>query len=107
MEQTARENTQHDREGQKKSNSSAKPDNKKNKKINKNSFGVDGKDAIVFSISTKYDDGTLYQILGELSLDKSTGNGDIIHVGRDGENEREFQVQKSRCQYKYTCEKRF
>lgn len=107
MEQTARKNTQRDRERQKKSDSSAKPDNKKNKKIRKNLFGVNGKDSIASSIYTRYDDGTLHQILGEFALDKSTGNGDIIKVGGDGEDGREYQVQKSRCQYKYAGGKRF
>lgn len=44
---------------------------------------------------TESDDGDS-TLLGEFKLDKSTTSGDVIMIG-----EKEFQVQKARCQYKY------
>jgi hypothetical protein len=47
-------------------------------------------------------DGSLEQVLGEFTLDKSTHSGDIIAVG-----DMEYEVQVARCQYKYAGGKRF
>jgi len=98
MERTARKNTKHDRDAK-----------KKKKTMRKNLIGMDGKDAISSSIYTRHEDGKLQKVLGEFTLDKSTNNGDIIQVGggSDGDEPREYQVQKSRCQYKYAGGKRF
>jgi len=96
MERNARENTKRDRERK-----------KKKKTIRKNLIGMEGKDAISSSIYTRHEDGKLQKVLGEFTLDKSTNNGDIIRVGGDGDEGREYQVQKSRCQYKYAGGKRF
>ena len=41
-------------------------------------------------------------LLGEFKLDKSTNCGDVIMIG-----EREYLVQKARCQYKYAGGKQF
>ena len=41
-------------------------------------------------------------LLGEFKLDKSTTSGDIIVIG-----DREFRVEKARCQYKYAGGQRF
>jgi hypothetical protein len=51
---------------------------------------------IAASIFSKDPNGDLRQILGEFQLDKQTTNGDILQVG-----DKQFQVQKARCQYKY------
>jgi hypothetical protein len=51
---------------------------------------------IAASIFSKDTNGDLHQILGEFQLDKQTTNGDILQVG-----DKQFQVQKARCQYKY------
>jgi len=105
MERTARKNTKHDREKRKESGDAKK----KNKTTRKNLIGMAGKDAISSSIYTRHEDGKLQKVLGEFTLDKSTNNGDIIQVGggSDGDEPREYQVQKSRCQYKYAGGKRF
>lgn len=112
MERTARKNTRSDRERRTKTDSKTKKisgggdNDKKKKTIRKNLIGKNGKDAISSSIYTRHEDGGLQQVLGEFTLDKSTNNGDIIQVG-DGDNLREYQVQTSRCQYKYAGGKRF
>ena len=72
------------------------------RKIRKNLVGMDGKDGIAASVRLRQSDGTLHKILGEFQLDKNTNCGDLIEVG-----EREFEVQKARCQYKYAGGKRF
>jgi len=72
-------------------------------KRRQNLVGMDGKDSISSSIYTRGDDGSMHKVVGEFSLDKSTNCGDIIEVG-DGT---EYQVQKSRCQYKYAGGQRF
>lgn len=41
-------------------------------------------------------------LLGEFKLDKSTTSGDVIMIG-----DKEFQVQRATCQYKYAGGKRF
>ncbi len=41
-------------------------------------------------------------LLGEFQLDKSTTSGDVIYIGQ-----REYQVQRARCQYKYAGGQRF
>jgi hypothetical protein len=41
-------------------------------------------------------------LLGEFQLDKSTTSGDVIVVG-----DREYRVEKARCQYKYAGGRRF
>ena len=41
-------------------------------------------------------------VLGEFELDKSTTSGDVIVLG-----EKEYRVEKARCQYKYAGGKRF
>lgn len=107
MERTARKNTKRDRERRKEMDS--KDTKKKKKTIRKNLIGMNGKDAISSSIYARTDDGTLQQVLGEFTLDKSTNNGDIIKVGggSDGDEGKEYQVQKSRCQYKYAGGKKF
>jgi len=96
MERTARKNTKRDRKRQDKIEDKTK-NNGDNIKKKRNLIGMNGKDSISSSIYTRYDDGTLHQILGEFALDKSTSNGDIIETAGN-----EYQVQKSRCQYKYT-----
>ncbi|KAL3910365.1 MAG: hypothetical protein SGILL_007719, partial [Bacillariaceae sp.] len=54
-------------------------------------------------ITNKKKDGVdTSTVLGEFQLDKSTTSGDIIVVG-----DREYQVQKARCQYKYAGGQRF
>lgn len=97
MERTARKNTKVDR---KRSNELERKKNggKKKKKVaRRNLVGMNGKDSISSSIYKRRDDGTLHQILGEFALDKSTNNGDIIETAG-----KEYLVQKSRCQYKYS-----
>lgn len=112
MERTARKNTRRDREQRKKTDDRTKKipgggDNGgKKKTVRKNLMGMSEKDAISSSIYTRHEDGGLQQIIGEFTLDKSTNNGDIIQVG-DGDNMKEYQVQTSRCQYKYAGGKRF
>lgn len=57
---------------------------------------------IAASIYTEDDHGSLEKILGEFSLDKNTNCGDVLEVG-----DKEYEVQKARCQYKYAGGKRF
>jgi len=54
------------------------------------------------SIYAEDNDGSLQKILGEFSLDKNTNCGDLLEVG-----DKEYEVQKARCQYKYAGGKRF
>lgn len=99
MQKNARMNTEQLAKGSK---------SKKNKKDGgsyrrHNLVGMDGVDSIASSIYKRKKDGSLDQILGEFKLDKSTNCGDIVDVG-DGV---EYQVQKTRCQYKYVGGKKF
>lgn len=74
-------------------------------KARKNLVGMDvpgSKDGISSSIYSRASDGSLHRVLGEFTLDKNTNCGDLIEVG-----DREFEVQKARCQYKYAGGKRF
>lgn len=99
MERKARKNTKRDRKRRDEIESKTKNngDNKKMKRATrKNLAGISGKDSISSSIYTRHEDGTLHQVLGEFSLDKSTSNGDIIETAGN-----EYQVQKSSFQYKY------
>jgi hypothetical protein len=57
---------------------------------------------IAASIYAQDEDGSLQRILGEFSLDKHTNCGDLLEVGN-----KEYEVQKARCQYKYAGGKRF
>lgn len=52
--------------------------------------------------SNKKDGIDTSTVLGEFQLDKSTTSGDIIVIG-----DREYQVQKARCQYRYAGGQRF
>jgi hypothetical protein len=52
--------------------------------------------------SNKKDGIDTSTVLGEFQLDKSTTSGDIVLIG-----DREYQVQKARCQYKYAGGQRF
>lgn len=56
-------------------------------------------DSRLYTTNKKGDTSTL---LGEFKLDKSTTSGDVIVIG-----EKEFEVQKARCQYKYAGGQRF
>jgi hypothetical protein len=56
-------------------------------------------DSRLYTTSKKGDSSTL---LGEFKLDKSTTSGDVIVIG-----EKEFEVQKASCQYKYAGGRRF
>jgi len=73
------------------------------RKKRKNLVGMDGKDSISSSIYSRDAEGSMHKIVGEFALDKSTNCGDIIEIG-DGT---EYQVQKSRCQYKYAGGQKF
>jgi len=86
-----------------KSKTSKNGKNSDGNKKRQNLVGMDGRDSITSSIYTRGDDGDMHKVVGEFALDKSTNCGDIIEVG-DGT---EYQVQKSRCQYKYAGGKRF
>eukprot|EP00531_Pseudo-nitzschia_arenysensis_P005309 CAMPEP_0116153528 /NCGR_PEP_ID=MMETSP0329-20121206/21295_1 /TAXON_ID=697910 /ORGANISM="Pseudo-nitzschia arenysensis, Strain B593" /LENGTH=272 /DNA_ID=CAMNT_0003650447 /DNA_START=70 /DNA_END=888 /DNA_ORIENTATION=+ len=91
---------------------SAKRDAKKNKKgkTNRKNNSDDSKDStapsrLVQRRSKKKsgeDDKSMMTVLGEFELDKSTTSGDIIVLG-----EKEYRVEKARCQYKYAGGKRF
>jgi len=61
-----------------------------------------GSSFITASLLNKLDDGSLEKIVGEFHLDKNTNCGDIIEVG-----EKDFEVVKARCQYKYAGGQRF
>uniref|UniRef100_A0A7S2A706 Uncharacterized protein n=1 Tax=Trieres chinensis TaxID=1514140 RepID=A0A7S2A706_TRICV len=97
MKKEARKNT-------KKAQKQNEGDGKKMKKSNvrTNLVGNTRRDGIASSIYSRKSDGSLHRVLGEFSLDKNTNCGDLIEVG-----EREFEVQKARCQYKYAGGKRF
>uniref|UniRef100_A0A7R9WCK7 Calmodulin n=2 Tax=Pseudictyota dubia TaxID=2749911 RepID=A0A7R9WCK7_9STRA len=73
--------------------------------VRKNLVGMNApgtKDGIASSVYSRKADGSLHRVLGEFKLDKNTNCGDLIEVG-----DREFEVQKARCQYKYAGGKRF
>jgi hypothetical protein len=57
---------------------------------------------IAASIYSQKKDGSLEKVLGEFSLDKNTNCGDLVEVG-----DKEYEVQKARCQYKYAGGQRF
>merc|ERR1740129_640580 len=58
---------------------------------------------VAASLLNKMDDGSIENIfVGEFYLDKNTNCGDIIEVG-----EKDFEVVKARCQYKYAGGQRF
>lgn len=57
---------------------------------------------IAASIYAEDEVGAMQRILGEFSLDKHTNCGDLLEVGN-----KEYEVQKARCQYKYAGGKRF
>ena len=82
----------------------------KNKKVDtsrNNLVGMDGvNDGIASSINVRKKDGSLHKVLGQYTLDKSTNCGDLIEI-TVGNECREFEVVKSRCQYKYAGGKRF
>lgn len=74
-------------------------------KARKNLVGMDtpgSKDGIASSIYSRAGDGSLHRVLGEFKLDKNTNCGDLLEV-----EDREFEVQKARCQYKYVGGRRF
>ena len=77
----------------------ARKNTEKNKKTPKRTDLLGG---IAASIYAETNDGSLEKILGEFSLDKNTNCGDLLEVG-----EKEYEVQKARCQYKYAGGKRF
>mmetsp|Transcript_51175 Transcript_51175/g.55424 ORF Transcript_51175/g.55424 Transcript_51175/m.55424 type:complete len:138 (-) Transcript_51175:39-452(-) len=54
------------------------------------------------NIDSNNNDDDLTTVIGEFQLDKSTTSGDVIVLG-----EKEYQVQKARCQYKYAGGQRF
>jgi hypothetical protein len=54
------------------------------------------------TIQAEDDHGSLQKILGQFSLDKNTNCGDLLEVG-----DKEYEVMKARCQYKYAGGKRF
>ena len=90
MMRKARKNTIRDKKKQKKKNMK---NSGEKKKVRRNLIGMDGKDSIASSIYTRHNDGTLHQVIGEFTLDKSTNCGDIIQVGDNG---KEYEVQKSK-----------
>lgn len=72
-----------------------------------NLVGMDGvKDGIASSINVREKDGSLHKVLGQYTLDKSTNCGDLIEI-TVGDECREFEVMRTRCQYKYAGGKRF
>merc|ERR1712174_143919 len=82
----------------------AQKNNKRNREKTKKVFRrndlVGG--GIAASMYTKQNDGSLEKIIGQFHLDKNTNCGDIVEVG-----ERDFEVLKARCQYKYAGGKTF
>lgn len=97
MKRDARKNSKVDQEKKK----------QKMKKVPKyNLMGMDDKDGITSSIFAREKDGSLNKVLGSFSLDKSTNCGDLIEITVDKELI-EFEVTRSRCQYKYAGGKRF
>eukprot|EP00594_Rhizosolenia_setigera_P016383 CAMPEP_0178961860 /NCGR_PEP_ID=MMETSP0789-20121207/13986_1 /TAXON_ID=3005 /ORGANISM="Rhizosolenia setigera, Strain CCMP 1694" /LENGTH=289 /DNA_ID=CAMNT_0020645831 /DNA_START=39 /DNA_END=908 /DNA_ORIENTATION=+ len=87
---------------------------KKNKNKGKNTRDFDEKQQqakkknrasginIKASLFKRNEDGTNDKILGEFELDKSTNCGDLLEVG-----DREYEVMKARCQYKYAGGQKF
>ena len=68
--------------------------------------GVDKSDGIASSIKVQQDDGSFHKILGSYQLDKTTNCGDLIEI-TVGNECREFEVMKARCQYKYAGGRKF
>ena len=56
----------------------------------------------VFTNNSNNDDNDMYPLLGEFQLDKSTTCGDVIVVA-----DQQYQVLKTKCQYKYTGGQQF
>ena len=68
--------------------------------------GVDNSDGIASSIKIQQNDGSFNKILGSYQLDKTTNCGDLIEI-TVGNECREFEVMKARCQYKYAGGRKF
>ena len=68
--------------------------------------GVSNSDGIASSIKVQQDDGSFHKILGSYQLDKTTNCGDLIEI-TVGNECREFEVMKARCQYKYAGGRKF
>ena len=68
--------------------------------------GVDKSDGIASSIKIQQNDGSFNKILGSYQLDKTTNCGDLIEI-TVGNECREFEVMKARCQYKYAGGRKF
>lgn len=47
-------------------------------------------------------DGSFAKVLGKFKLDKSTTSGDLLEIG-----DRNFEVTRARCQYKYAGGSKF
>mmetsp|Transcript_37106 Transcript_37106/g.111157 ORF Transcript_37106/g.111157 Transcript_37106/m.111157 type:complete len:249 (-) Transcript_37106:265-1011(-) len=93
------------KEARKNTKKAAKKKGSGNGKTRKNLLGMSApgtKDGIASSIYSRKTDGSLHRVLGEFKLDKNTNCGDLIEV-----EDREFEVQKARCQYKYAGGQRF
>jgi len=68
--------------------------------------GVDKSDGIASSIKVQQNDGTFHKVLGSYQLDKTTNCGDLIEI-TVGDECREYEVMKARCQYKYAGGRKF
>eukprot|EP00560_Eucampia_antarctica_P001985 CAMPEP_0197835590 /NCGR_PEP_ID=MMETSP1437-20131217/26312_1 /TAXON_ID=49252 ORGANISM="Eucampia antarctica, Strain CCMP1452" /NCGR_SAMPLE_ID=MMETSP1437 /ASSEMBLY_ACC=CAM_ASM_001096 /LENGTH=294 /DNA_ID=CAMNT_0043441155 /DNA_START=103 /DNA_END=987 /DNA_ORIENTATION=+ len=102
MRQEARVNSKKEAEQKEKKKTSYNSKNSSKKKKRTNLVGIDGKDSIAASVRLRQTDGSFHKILGEFELDKNTNCGDLLEVGN-----REFEVQKAHCQYRYAGGKRF
>jgi len=59
-------------------------------------------EGIAASVYQRNGDGSMDKVLGEFHLDKSTNCGDKLEVG-----DKEYQVLRAKCQYKYAGGQRF
>lgn len=87
IKQEAKQNTKNHKE------KLSKPKKKKGNRI---------EEGIASSMFQRNDDGSLDKVLGEFQLDKSTNCGDKLEVG-----DKQYQVLRAKCQYKYAGGKRF
>lgn len=89
-------------------NESKVESNKKSKKkpVRMNLYGSGIESGIAASVYKRKDDGSLDKILGQFQLDKSTNCGDLLEIGV-GENNKEYEVLRAKCQYKYAGGKKF
>ena len=106
IEREAKKNTQIHKKKKKEENKVESKKKSKKKSVRTNLYGLGIESGIAASVYKRKDDGSLDKILGQFQLDKSTNCGDLLEIGV-GENNKEYEVLRAKCQYKYAGGKKF